>query len=432
MIARVCVTLGLALTASAACAQEITRAATDERQTRERELRLSQQSPRALIDNAVVQRLRPGYDPVGVPLGGFRAYPRIDVRLGYDTNVLQLPVAESDETLAIRPSLSIRSDWERHSLSLDTAASIERFAQHGSENLENYDAALNGTLDFGRGGHLHALGRVGRNNEDRGSIGDLFPGGRPVRYDRTQLAGGVEEHLPGMFVALDGDFARYRYDAVRYQGVTFAQDYRDRNETRVTGQVAFRIAPRMALFTEVSANDAAYRDKTAGNFSSHGASILAGLTFQIPALLSGELGIGYVRQKYAELPLGPVYGLTYDLAVLWNATPLLTATAEAHRSIQQTPYVQAPSIIETRFGLKLDYELLRNILINAQGALTLDRFGAGVPVDRRTNASLGVRYLIDRTFSADLTLEMRKQKARSSFIRPYDGAAVRLGLTAQR
>lgn len=417
--------------ASAASAQS--HEATDEAEIREHELRLSQQSPRALIDNGVVQRLRPGYDAQGIAIGGFRAYPQVSVQLAYDTNALRTTVEAPDEEAIIRPSLSIRSTWARHGLGLDASASIERFVRNASEDAVNYNVALNGVLDFGLGGHLHGLGRIARDIEDRGSIGDQFPGGDPVHYDKREVAGGIEEHLPGMFLSIDGDFARYRYEDVQYQGVTYSQAYRDRDEKRVAGQVAFRIAPRMALFTEVAANDVKYASQPAGaDFSSHGQSVLAGITFQIPAILSGEAGIGYIRQTYDDLPLGPVYGLTYDLSALWNATPLLTVTVGAHRSIQQTPYRQAPSIIETRFEVKFDYELLRNLLVNVQGTITLDDFGKAFSVDTRRNASISLKYLMNRNLSADLQIEWRQQRANSSFLRAYDGAVVRVGLTAQR
>lgn len=423
----------LATVATAASAQQDDGAQRDERAARERELRLSQQSPRALIDNEVVQRLRPGYDAVGIGMGGFRAYPKVTVQLAYDSNVLETTVATADESVTVQPSISIRSEWARHGLGLDASASIDRFAQRQTENSETYDVALNGVLDFGEGGHLHGLGRFARAIESRGSVGDLFPGGEPVRYRKQQLSAGVEQHLPGLFAALDGDFARYRYDDIVYQSTKYPQDYRDRDESRVTGQAAFRIAPLMAFFTELSANRVRYQPReAAADFSSHGESILAGITFQLPAMLSGELGIGYVRQRYDELPLGPVYGLTYDLSVLWNVTPLLTATAGAHRTIQQTPYQAAPSIIESRFELKFDYELLRNLLVNVQGTLTLDDFGAGYAVDARRNFAIDLRYLMNRTMSADLLLDWSQQKAHSSLLRANKGGSVRVGLTAQR
>lgn len=425
----------LLLLASPALAQDdiVDRARSDDSAVGERTLRLSQQSPRALIDNVVIQRLRPEYDAVGVAIGGFRAYPRLSLQAVYDTNIFETPNRQSDAEAIIQPSVSIVSNWERHSLGLDASALIERFAHFSSEDVERYDVSANGVLDFGLGGHLHGLGRIAQDIENRGSIGDLFPGGEPVRYRKDQLTGGVEEHLPGAFFSLDGDYSRFRYSDVLYQGVTFSQAYRDRTETHGTGQVALRIAPRLALFTELSANRERYRFRNSpSDFSSHGESALVGLTFQVPAIISGELGVGYLRQVYDFLPIRPVDGPTFDLSVLWNLTPLFTITGGAHRSIQQTPFLESPSIIESRFSLKFDYELLRNLLLNGEGIVTLDDFGADRRVDRRLNIDFGARFLMRRTLSADLSVGWRRQYAFSNFLRPYQGMSVRVGLTAQR
>jgi hypothetical protein len=76
--------------------------------------------------------------------------------------------------------------------------------------------------------------------------------------------------------------------------------------------------------------------------------------------------------------------------------------------------------------------LLRNLLVNVQGTLTLDDFGSAYAVDSRRRVALGIRYLMNRTLSADVLVDWRQQKASSSFLRAYDGASVRVGLTAQR
>jgi len=424
--------LALLFCGSAAWGQQKDLDAINERTMRERELRLSQQSPRALIDNVVIQRLRPEYDAAGIDAGGFRIFPTLGVQLVYDSNVFETPNPESDEELVIQPGVSIRSKWQRHALGLNASATVERFARHPTENLTNYEIGANGALDFGLGGHLFGLGRIGRDHESRGTVGDLFPGGEPVRFRYRQLSSTLEEHLPGVFMSLIGDYYRYRYEDVRYQGVTYSQDYRNRQEARVNGQLAFKLNAGLAFFTEVAANDVNYSDQKDVDFSSHGQSVLAGFTFQSPSMWSGEIGVGYLRQEYDRLPIPPVDGPTYDFAFIWNVTPLLTGTFNAHRSIQQTPFVQAPSIIESRLSAQFDYELLRNLLINVHGVLILDDFGRGYRTDTRYEQSVSAQFLINRTLRATASIEYRDQNARSSFLRPYQGVAIKIGLQAQR
>jgi hypothetical protein len=42
-----------------------------------------------LENESVLGRSRPEYDPIGVPLGAFRAYPTVSLNAAYDSNVLR-------------------------------------------------------------------------------------------------------------------------------------------------------------------------------------------------------------------------------------------------------------------------------------------------------------------------------------------------------
>jgi hypothetical protein len=423
--------LSVTILSAPAWAQATDHDAIDEAHMREHDLRLMQQSPRALIDNVVVQRLRPLYDAAGIDVASFRFYPKMDAQLVYDDNIFEAPRKEADEFLIFGPSLSVRSQWHRHSLGLEAGASAQRFARHPSENLENYNVAVNGILDFGLGGHLSGVGRIAKENEARGTLGDVFPGGEPIQFQHNQLTGRIEENWVGVYARLEGEVGRFRYDDVRYQGVTYSQRYRDRDDARVAGELALKIGGGLAFFTEFTANKVRYLDRQAP-FSSHGESVLAGLTFQVPTLLSGEIGIGYLRQTYDTLPLRPVDGPTYNVVLIWNPTTLFTVTVNAHRSIQQTPFVQAPSIIENRFDIVFDYELLPNVLFNLRANVILDDFGRTYRVDKRYEGILTGQYLINRFLRVSASIERRNQQAGSSFLRPYHGTALRIGLTAQR
>ncbi len=47
-------------------------------------------------DVGVMDRARPAYDAKGIPLGGFRLFPSLDVVGTYDDNVFRLPTGQSD------------------------------------------------------------------------------------------------------------------------------------------------------------------------------------------------------------------------------------------------------------------------------------------------------------------------------------------------
>ena len=432
---RRCSALALAtmLASVPAHAQQAERDFRDDRQERERAVRLSQQSPRLLIENVVIQRERPQYDLVGLPVGGLRLFPSVNMRLNYDSNVFNAPSGEGDAFVRIEPALALRSDWTRHAIELDASGAIERFAQLKANDVNTYDLRALGTLDIGRGGHVTGNAHVARAVEARGSIGDLFPGGEAITYRLHEANLGATEYYAGLLGSLGAHFAEYRYHGVTYQGVSYPQDYRDRRELTGRADLAVPISANVALFVEVDGNDVNYRNPSGtSDFSSHGGAAIGGLAFQIPRLLSGEFGVGYLRQEYDVLPLPAISGLSYDFSMVWNVTQMVTLSARSQRNVQQTPYVQAPAVIASTSTLRVDYELLRNLLVNLTFAVTDYDFGKTNRTDTLYNGSLSFHYLASRSLTADLVVEARGQKARSPFNRSYHGQAVRLGVTAQR
>jgi len=67
-------------------------------------------------DVGVLDRPRPEYDSKGIPLGGFRLFPTLDLAASYDDNVFRLDTPQSDYYFTISPTLRLQSQWGRHSL----------------------------------------------------------------------------------------------------------------------------------------------------------------------------------------------------------------------------------------------------------------------------------------------------------------------------
>ena len=66
----------------------------------------------------------PNADELGIALGSFRLYPRLDLLAGYDSNVFAQPVRQqvSSSYEAERRSVDLRSDWSNHMLNLSAEA----------------------------------------------------------------------------------------------------------------------------------------------------------------------------------------------------------------------------------------------------------------------------------------------------------------------
>ena len=92
----------------------------------------------------VLERERPAYDAKGIPLGGFRLYPRLNFDTAYDDNVFRLPAAQSDWYFRETPTLRLRSQWGQHFLEVYGGADNYNYSRFSSLDLTDWNMGAAG------------------------------------------------------------------------------------------------------------------------------------------------------------------------------------------------------------------------------------------------------------------------------------------------
>src|SRR6266403_176904 len=108
-------------------------------------------APEATIPErqSVFERARPVYEPLGIRLGSFLAYPSARLAETFDSNVFATTNnTKNDFYTTLNPSIAIRSDWNVHSVALQASSLTRRYASQVSENVTNFLIAGNGRLDI--------------------------------------------------------------------------------------------------------------------------------------------------------------------------------------------------------------------------------------------------------------------------------------------
>ena len=101
------------------------------------------------LQQSVVLRSRPDYDPLGIHAGGFLIYPKLELGERYDDNIRATQHNRLDDfATTIAPSVAVESTWSRHALGLQAFGVFEEFADHSSENTSEYGVNLTGRLDM--------------------------------------------------------------------------------------------------------------------------------------------------------------------------------------------------------------------------------------------------------------------------------------------
>lgn len=132
----------------------------------------------------------------GLPIGTFVALPQVVLSATRDDNIYAQRADETEDTIfTLSPSLLLQSDWERHELSVDLGADLDRYQDADSEDVEDFWLGLDGTRELTEqqvfGGVRHT-----RDHEDRYVPGAAGPElqREPTRYEHDEAyLGGASE-----------------------------------------------------------------------------------------------------------------------------------------------------------------------------------------------------------------------------------------------
>ena len=117
---------------------------------------------------------------------------------------------------------------------------------------------------------------------------------------------------------------------------------------------------------------------------------------------------GYLDRQFGA-PLEGFSGLNYGSTLKWSATPLTTVNITASRVLNETTVAGSSVIEDNSFGVGVDHELRRNLIVQANVKYVDSAFVGAPREDNYVEGRVGATYLIDRNLSATATYEHRQR-----------------------
>ncbi len=366
------------------------------------------------LEDSVEKRGRPDYDPIGIIVGprdSFLLFPKFTLSAEHTDNLFATQDdTTSDQALIFEPAFKYQSDWVNHALSLAGKAVRTKYLENAEENSLDYELNLGGQLDVAQGSTINGNFGFQRKHTARGDPDDPAQTRPTVFHVGTLNAAGV--YNPDV-ILLRLDLRGEKFD-FRDVG-TANNDDQDRLEFEARTRVGYEWVPGSTAFVEGAYNFRDYREEVDDAFfkrSSDGWEILLGNTLDLSGVTFAELGLGYRRQVFddpisADKALGPTQGFSFKGRMVWNPTDLLTIAAETRRKVNDTTVEGAASAFTSSFELKADYEMLENLIFNAQGNFDIESFDG---IDREDNVltlKFGARYLLGPNLVAAAKYEFR-------------------------
>jgi hypothetical protein len=376
----------------------------------------------------VTARPRPDFDPLGIRAGGFLIYPSTSVAASYDDNVFATKNDTQDDfVFNFLPGVVVRSNFPRHAITWTTQADIARYVTETDENYEDFGTALAGRLDITRNNRLTAGVNFARDHEARDDPED--PGAdvtnEPVKFYNYGANLGFQQDFNRLNFGLLGTFERRDFDE---QGSDSDEDERDRNLFGARLRSGYFISPRINAFLQGGfrreQRDASNKSRRDNNVYTVG----VGTEIDFTGLLFGEVGVGWSLQEFDDSDFDSETGLTYGANLTWNPTLLTSVRLDGAGGFE--PSNVGSSNLRSAIGLRVDHELLRNLLIGGQVRYTRNDFQDTNETENRVDLGPTVTYFINRHFSVGANYVFTTQTADDSEDE-FDRNVITLSVTAQ-
>ena len=349
--------------------------------------------------------VRDRYEGLGMRAGQFWILPTVETGYFFDSNVFGEAVKpNSGSGIYVSPQVAVRSDFGRHALNMRVGLDHYEYFDFSSQSRTNVNGELDGRIDVRR--DLVILGGV-RGGLFQQTAHDLeypLPGAvfKPGDYTTVETWGSINKAFNRLSVSAGVAYKMYDYDDID----GFDQDYRDSDVVTVGGRMGYLFSPGYRVFGDFRYN---WRDYDNGFISdSEGWRALGGVEFEITHLLWGTVAVGYMEQDYRN-PLTPTArGFSYHAGLVWNPTRLMTVYLDADRTVEDSA-ITGRGRLQDAVELKVDYEVLRNVMLTTMAGIAYNdyeaspledfRYKGGVQLDYRMNRFLSVGARYDYTYS---------------------------------
>ncbi len=334
-------------------------------------------------------------------IGSFVVNPSLEVTEGYTDNLfVTRNDKQADSFTTFTPMLTVSSDWDRHSLSMEADAEIVRYGSFSDEDYTNYGVGGEGRFDFSTTSYAFGGVRYDHETEPRDSP-DVITGTRPTTYNNPQGFAGFYHRIDDIKIRVGGTIESLDFNDVPTAAGTINNDDRDRVMSTLGTRVGYQLDPRFEAFIQASLDKRDY-DTATDDFgfqrSSSGERLGVGVSFDLGPQLRGEGMIGYLGQRYDDPRFSTVNEPDFAASVTWRPTAETTVAGWLSRDIGETTLNGSPGYISTVGGARVDQRLLSDLTVNAWTAYSESRYEDISRTDIYLLGGGGMRYYLTPNF----------------------------------
>lgn len=342
----------------------------------------------------VVDKARWKMAPLGIRAGSFILSPGIGASETYDDNIFRDETNEkSDFITTVDPTFSAVSDWNLHRLFFNASGSFGLYADHDSENYNDFSFSGGGQLDLDYETYLRLTSSYMQDHERRDSPNDPNAD-EPVEFSLQTHKLNFTRALGLIKLYLNGIYDRFTFEDSKRGAVPIDNSGRDRDVYTMDMRVAYEYFPNYTVYVGATQDWRRYRQAVSSGRDSKGTNLQIGTDLYITGKIKADVYAGYLMRNY-DGAFNDVSDFNYGGLLIWNVTGLTSVTASAKRGVEETVFGDSAGDLQTTLSLNVDH-LLRNnlyLLTNAQVQFS-DFESRAIPRDDTTyKAGIAVEYM---------------------------------------
>jgi hypothetical protein len=328
-------------------------------------------------------------------------YPKVSIAVAYDDNIFDLQNGAVGDTIFTEtPEIDIQSTWARNGLSAYVKAQQDEYVSFDSQDATQYGAGLAGKYQFGdsmlTGGVDYAHDVLPRSVSNNVGLSV-----HPIPYDFTALNAELSSTFTRVRLSLRLDDQIYQYqNGATASGSIVDESQYNHNAFTVTGKAELAVSADAAVYLTASGNSRSYEFAppiVAFSLNNSGYEVDAGANFDLTHLVRGEIQLGYLDQTYeVSSVFKPITGPSAKVQLQWFPTQRTTVTAIANRAVGDAGVPGSAGFLLSSGSVQIDYELLRNVILTAQGSYGTDQYNGIDRTDDLASAGASANWLLTR------------------------------------
>lgn len=373
--------------------------------------------------------------PVGFRAGSWQVFTRLEQAIGYANNADFSAGGEPGAFSQTDMSLRLQSDWARHQATIEATGIVQKPFVEDGELVPTF--GLNGDLRLdllnGVTGNLGAgYGFTTESTSSDNLSGDVTE--RPGVHSYSSQAA-IEREGSFLDMTLGASFDREAYeDASLSNGAVLSQADRNNNLYQLSARTAFGPSPVLKPFVQGGIGWRVHDEEIDRNGEARDSQLLdlrGGLEFDFGEKLSGEMAVGYLTEDFKDPNLENLDTVTFNGEILWSPQRGTQVSLTSTTSLAGSTTAGENGSVVQAFTVDAERRVRDNLLVNASGALGIERFDGSGDQEFAWRVGTGLEYFVSRHLS--VTADIAHERLQSD--RPgqsWQSTSIILGIALQQ